>query len=134
SIRASCSLARARLAARSGTAAPPAPAVGGGAVLACPRAPSGAGCWRPWTATPAVARMRAAAMAASGLNLASNIIWITPSARAATAIGTAPAAGEHVTNRAECLMNAAGHAGGQLGDVRDGPGLQGHGGPSGRGA
>src|SRR3954454_12954277 len=57
------------------------------------RAPSCAGCWRPWTATPAVARIRAAATATSGFGLASQVISITPSARAVTAAGTAPAAG-----------------------------------------
>ena len=46
-----------------------------------------AGCWRPWTAKPAVARIRAAATAASGFNFASHISLITPWARAATAAG-----------------------------------------------
>src|SRR5262245_26956234 len=111
------------LAATSGAAALPAPDVGGGVVLACSRVPSGEGCWRPWTATPAVPRIRAAATATSGFGLASRIIWITPPARAVTATGTAPAAGGIVTNRAACLMSDAGS---QLGDISDGTGFQGH--------
>ena len=55
-------------------------------------------------------RIRAAATAASGFSLASHIIWITPSARAVTAAGMAPAAGELVTNRPVFLMTAAGIA------------------------
>ena len=92
--------------------APPAAASGGRAVLACSRTPprSGAGCWRPKTATPAVVRVRAAATATSGFSLASHIIWITPWARAVTATGTAPAAGEFVMKRAVCAMRAAGIA------------------------
>src|SRR5690242_1649034 len=92
----------ARLAAMSGAAAPPATTVGGVAVLPCSRAPSGAGCWRPSTVTPAVARIRAAAMATSGFGRAGHFIWITPSARAATATRHGDGRRKYVTNRYEC--------------------------------